>query len=158
MGIDSRITILGHVQRGGTPSAFDRYLGTVSGVAAVKELLKDDDNKEPNIIVMRNNRIKAVSLRESVAKTHAIADAIKAGDFQHAMQLRGSGWEIMNSILETLSLPNAPKGKQSKKQKTLAVITCGWPAPGMNNAIRTAVRLGLAMVTRCSAYNKAPRG
>jgi len=143
MGIECRITILGHVQRGGTPSAFDRYLGTVSGVAAVNELLKPDSD-EPKIIVMRNNRIKAVSLRESVAKTHAIADAIKAGNFQQAMQLRGSGWEIMNSVLRTLSLPNAPRGKAPEKQKTLALITCGWPAPGMNNALRTAVRLGLA--------------
>ena len=143
MGVECRITILGHVQRGGTPSAFDRYLGTVSGVAAVKELLKPNSS-EPQIIAMRNNRIKSVSLRESVAKTHAIADAIKAGNFQEAMQLRGTGWEIMNSILETLSLPSAPLKKTPAKQKTLAVITCGWPAPGMNNAIRTAVRLGLA--------------
>jgi 6-phosphofructokinase 1 len=143
MGVDCRITILGHVQRGGTPSAFDRYLGTVSGVAAVKELLKQDSDAESKIIVTRNNRIKSVSLRESVAKTHAIADAIKAGDFQQAMQLRGRGWEIMNSILETLSLPSAPREKTSSKQKTLALITCGWPAPGMNNALRTAVRLGL---------------
>ena len=142
MGIDSRITILGHVQRGGTPSAFDRYLGTVSGVAAVKELLSQNDGEEAKIIVIRNNRIKAVSLQESVARTHAIADAIKACDFQQAMQLRGRGWEIMNSILETLSMPTAPCS--NCKQKTLAVITCGWPAPGMNNAIRTAVRLGLA--------------
>jgi 6-phosphofructokinase 1 len=145
MGVDCRITILGHVQRGGTPSAFDRYLGTVSGVEAVKELLKEDSDKESQIIVIRNNHIKAVSLRESVAKTHAIADAINAGDFQKAMQLRGRGWEIMNSVLETLSLPSAPCGKTTcKKQKTLALITCGWPAPGMNNALRTAVRLGLA--------------
>ena len=142
MGTECRITILGHVQRGGTPSAFDRYLGTVSGVAAVKELLKPESDGDAKIIVIRNNRIKAVSLQESVAKTHAIADAIKEGNFQQAMQLRGSGWEIMNSILETLSLPKAPVSK--KKQKTLAIITCGWPAPGMNNAVRTAVRLGLA--------------
>lgn len=144
MGVDCRITILGHVQRGGTPSAFDRYLGTVSGVAAVKELLNPDSNEEPKVIVTHNNRIKAVSLRESVAKTHAIADAIKSGNFQGAMQLRGRGWEIMNSILETLSMPNAPRKEITGKQKTLAVITCGWPSPGMNNAIRTAVRLGLA--------------
>ena len=157
MGIESRITILGHVQRGGTPSAFDRYLGTVSGVAAVKELLKTDCS-ESKIIVMRNNRIKAVSLRESVAVTHAIADAIKAGDFQEAMRLRGSGWEIMNSILETLSLPSAPGKTQSPKQKTLAVITCGWPAPGMNNAIRTAVRLGLAHGYRMLGVKQGAEG
>ncbi len=144
MGMESRITILGHVQRGGAPSAFDRYLGTVSGVEAVKELLSRDGCRDSKIIVMRNNRIRAVSLRESIAKTHAVADAIRAGEFQQAMQLRGSGWEIMNSIMTTLSLPGAPGKAPPKKQKTLALITCGWPAPGMNNALRTAVRLGLA--------------
>jgi 6-phosphofructokinase 1 len=144
MGIDSRITILGHVQRGGTPSAFDRYLGTASGVSAVNELLKEDGIKESQIVVIRNNRITTVPLRESVAKTHAIADAIKAGKFEEAMRLRGRGWEIVNSIMETLSLPNAPSKGKNSKQKTLAIITCGWPAPGMNNAVRTAVRLGLA--------------
>jgi len=158
MGVDCRVTILGHVQRGGTPSAFDRYLGTVSGVAAVKELLKQDSSNESKIIVMRNNRIEAVSLRDSVAKTHAIADAIKAGDFQQAMQLRGRGWEIMNSILETLSLPNAPQDKLSGKQKTLALITCGWPAPGMNNALRTAVRLGLAHGYRMLGIRQGAEG
>lgn len=155
MGTECRITILGHVQRGGTPSAFDRYLGTASGVAAVKELLSGSDG-DAKIIVIRNNRIKAVSLQESVAKTHAIADAIKAGNFQQAMQLRGSGWEIMNSILETLSLPTAPVSE--KKQKTLAVITCGWPAPGMNNAVRTAVRIGLANGYRMLGIGQGAEG
>ena len=40
LGEDARVTILGHVQRGGSPSAFDRYLGTVLGYAAVHRLLE----------------------------------------------------------------------------------------------------------------------
>jgi 6-phosphofructokinase 1 len=38
-GFDTRVTILGHVQRGGSPSAFDRLLATRLGVAAVEKLL-----------------------------------------------------------------------------------------------------------------------
>jgi 6-phosphofructokinase len=38
-GLEARVTVLGHVQRGGAPSAFDRYQGTVLGHAAVEELL-----------------------------------------------------------------------------------------------------------------------
>jgi Phosphofructokinase len=34
-GIETRVTILGHVQRGGTPTAFDRVLGTQLGIAAI---------------------------------------------------------------------------------------------------------------------------
>ena len=41
LGEDARVTILGHVQRGGSPSAFDRYLSTLLGHAAVERLLAD---------------------------------------------------------------------------------------------------------------------
>ena len=40
LGEDVRVTILGHVQRGGSPSAFDRNLGTLMGYAAVKTMLQ----------------------------------------------------------------------------------------------------------------------
>ena len=36
LGIETRVTVLGHVQRGGTPTAFDRILGTRFGAAAVE--------------------------------------------------------------------------------------------------------------------------
>ncbi|MDX1617099.1 MAG: 6-phosphofructokinase, partial [Candidatus Promineifilaceae bacterium] len=39
LGEEARVTILGHVQRGGTPSAFDRNMSTMLGWAAVEELL-----------------------------------------------------------------------------------------------------------------------
>jgi 6-phosphofructokinase len=39
-GYETRVTILGHVQRGGTPTAFDRYLGTRLGISAV-EMVRD---------------------------------------------------------------------------------------------------------------------
>ena len=38
-GEDARVTILGHVQRGGTPSAYDRWMSTLLGYAAVQEIL-----------------------------------------------------------------------------------------------------------------------
>jgi len=43
--IDSRVTILGHVQRGGKPTAFDRVLASQLGAAAVKALLDGDSDK-----------------------------------------------------------------------------------------------------------------
>ncbi|NHB83749.1 hypothetical protein G7085_00910 [Tessaracoccus sp. HDW20] len=39
-GEEARITILGHVQRGGTPSAYDRWMATVCGVEAVRQVLQ----------------------------------------------------------------------------------------------------------------------
>ncbi|MGQ9786050.1 MAG: 6-phosphofructokinase, partial [Anaerolineae bacterium] len=47
LGQDTRVTVLGHVQRGGVPSAFDRNLGTWLGYAAVKELMNATPDKEP---------------------------------------------------------------------------------------------------------------
>ncbi|MBM4249930.1 MAG: 6-phosphofructokinase [Euryarchaeota archaeon] len=43
-GLDYRVTILGHIQRGGSPTAFDRILGTRSGVAAVEALRRGKKN------------------------------------------------------------------------------------------------------------------
>ena len=44
-GLDYRVTILGHIQRGGAPTAFDRILGTRSGVKAVEALLGGHKNE-----------------------------------------------------------------------------------------------------------------
>lgn len=45
VGFHTRVTILGHIQRGGRPSAFDRLLGTRLGVAAVEALIAGETNK-----------------------------------------------------------------------------------------------------------------
>lgn len=42
LGEDTRVTILGHVQRGGSPSAFDRNLSTLCGHEAVKAIASGD--------------------------------------------------------------------------------------------------------------------
>jgi 6-phosphofructokinase 1 len=47
LGEDARITILRHVQRGGSPSAFDRYLDTLLGHAAVERLLVEPGDEQP---------------------------------------------------------------------------------------------------------------
>ena len=43
-GYDTRVTVLGHIQRGGSPSAFDRILATRLGAAAVEHLLAGESN------------------------------------------------------------------------------------------------------------------
>jgi 6-phosphofructokinase 1 len=47
---DTRVTVLGHIQRGGSPSAFDRILGTRLGVAAVEALLNGEQGKMVGIL------------------------------------------------------------------------------------------------------------
>ena len=138
-----RVTALGHVQRGGTPSAFDRNLGTLMGNAAVETILSGSAEREPILIGLRNNRIVHLPLMQCVEQTHAVADAIAARDYERAMDLRGSSFKRAFHTLQTLlrSLPHELKPGQ--KRLRIAVMNSGAPAPGMNTAIRAAVRIGL---------------
>lgn len=139
---DCRITILGHVQRGGAPSAYDRYMSTAYGYVAVQELLREDQADESKIIVSRNNRVVAVPLVETVAKTKAIAAAVGAGEFAAAENMRGIGWsqacELVN--LNAQVRPGTPSGPGSP---CIGIMTAGWPAPGMNSALRTIIRTAM---------------
>lgn len=62
-GIEARATILGHVQRGGTPSVQDRYIASLMGVKAI-ELIK---NKELNRVVsLKNDKIVGIEINEAL--------------------------------------------------------------------------------------------
>jgi 6-phosphofructokinase 1 len=143
LGVDTRITILGHVQRGGSPSAYDRILSTLMGYAAVDELLAAGPESVPQLIGTRGHRISRAPLMECVQKTLAVNEAIKAHDYETAMSLRGPGFKRSFERLQTLmqALPHPPASKQ--KRLRLAVLNAGGVAPGMNTAVRAAVRLGL---------------
>ena len=138
-----RTTVLGHVQRGGAPSVFDRNLGTMMGYEAVETVLKAKPEDEPQMIALRGNRITTAPLMKCVEQTRAVATAIDDHDYERAMNLRGDSFKETYRTLRTLlrSLPHmiAP----GQKRLRLAVMNCGAPAPGMNTAVRAAVRLGL---------------
>jgi phosphofructokinase-like protein len=63
-GYESRMTILGHVQRGGTPLAYDRVLGTRFGVAAIDAA---SDGDFGTMVALRGTRIERVPLDEALA-------------------------------------------------------------------------------------------
>jgi 6-phosphofructokinase 1 len=62
---DLRVTILGHVQRGGTPTAFDRLLATRLGVAAMEALVRGDHGV---LIGLLDNRPGMTPLKDVVGK------------------------------------------------------------------------------------------
>ncbi|NWF69874.1 MAG: 6-phosphofructokinase [Chloroflexi bacterium] len=138
-----RVTVLGHVQRGGKPSAFDRNLGTLMGHAAVEAVLAAKPETEPQLVCLRGNRIVYAPLTKCVEQTHAVAAAIEAHDYERAMDLRGGSFKEAFRTLRTLlrSLPHEPTPGQ--KRMRFAVLNSGAPAPGMNTAVRAAVRIGL---------------
>jgi phosphofructokinase-like protein len=63
-GIETRVTILGHVQRGGKPSALDRVISTWFGVAAVDAV---HDGAFGQMVSLRNGRVERISLADAVA-------------------------------------------------------------------------------------------
>jgi 6-phosphofructokinase 1 len=64
-GMEARVTILGHIQRGGTPTPFDRVLATRFGVAAVDLVARGDFGK---MVALQGTRIVAVPLADAVVK------------------------------------------------------------------------------------------
>mgnify|MGYP001600047862 CR=1 FL=1 len=61
-GYETRVSVLGHIQRGGTPTAFDRILGTRFGVKAV-ELVKN--KKFGKMVALSGNKIIDVTIEEA---------------------------------------------------------------------------------------------
>ena len=156
---DARVTILGHVQRGGSPSAFDRNLSSLLGMAAVEAILSGNVSGEATLIGLKGNKITRTPLQLCLQKTNEIAAAIKACDFQTALMLRGKGFQESFQTIRTLvrAMPHKPSPRQ--KQRRIAVINGGAPAPGMNTAVRAAVRLGFRQrPRRCWALITALKG
>ena len=67
--VDTRVTVLGHVQRGGTPTAYDRVLATRFGVAAVDAIKNQDYGK---MVALRGNKIVPVLLEEAVQELKTV--------------------------------------------------------------------------------------
>jgi phosphofructokinase-like protein len=68
-GYDARATILGHVQRGGTPTAFDRVLATRFGVAAIDAAMDGDFGK---MVALRGQDIVRVPLADALAESKLV--------------------------------------------------------------------------------------
>ena len=63
-GIESRATILGHIQRGGSPSAFDRIIASQMGAKSVELLM---DGKSSRVVGIKNNSIIDMDIHEALA-------------------------------------------------------------------------------------------
>ena len=78
-GFETRITILGHIQRGGTPTAQDRILATMFGAKAVEVLLTGESSKLIGII---GNKIRVFDIEEGLAMKKDIdLEQLKLAEF-----------------------------------------------------------------------------
>ncbi len=69
-GIETRVTVLGHLQRGGSPTAFDRLLATRYGAAAARLACTGQFGV---MVSARNGEIKAVPIKDAIAKTRTVS-------------------------------------------------------------------------------------
>uniref|UniRef100_A0A671N215 6-phosphofructokinase n=1 Tax=Sinocyclocheilus anshuiensis TaxID=1608454 RepID=A0A671N215_9TELE len=127
LGFDTRVTILGHVQRGGTPSAFDRILASRMGVEAVLALLETTANTPACVVSLCGNQSVQLPLMECVQMTQQVQKAMDEKRFEEAVRLRGRC--ICYILFSNFNV---------------AVLNVGAPAAGMNAAVRSAVRVGIS--------------
>ncbi|KAM4738142.1 phosphofructokinase, muscle a isoform 2-T2 [Anableps anableps] len=140
LGFDTRTTILGHVQRGGTPSAFDRILGSRMGVEAVMALLEATPDTPACVVSLSGNQAVRLPLMECVQLTKDVTAAMASGRFDDALKLRGKSFENNWNTYKLLAHINPP---DVKSNINVALMNIGAPCAGMNAAVRAAVRMGI---------------
>ncbi len=113
---------MGHYQRGGSPSAFDRNLGTLLGHAAVHQLQEAKPEDPPQLIGMRGNRVESSHLMECVDLTRQIAAYADENKYEKVLELRGPGFQ---STYQDPS-DNAPVRTQTQERRWKKPQDCGY--------------------------------
>ncbi|XP_044140463.1 ATP-dependent 6-phosphofructokinase, muscle type isoform X1 [Bufo gargarizans] len=155
LGYDTRVTVLGHVQRGGTPSAFDRILGSRMGVEAVMALLEGTPDTPACVVSLSGNQAIRLPLMECVQVTKEVTQAMNEKRFNEALKLRGRSFENTWNVYRTLAHIRPP---DTKSGYNLAVLNVGAPAAGMNAAVRATVRIGIIQGHRMFAVHDGFEG
>lgn len=143
---DTRITVLGHVQRGGNPSAFDRVLvqysvflhyiftnvfvlslnqGCRMGAEAVMALMEADENTIPCVVSLDGNQAVRVPLMECVERTQAVAKAMANKSWDLAVQLRGRSFARNLETYKMLTRLKPPPNVVGADGKPVVSWRCG---------------------------------
>lgn len=136
LGHDTRVTCLGHVQRGGSPSAADRIQGTRVGAEAALAILKADDSTPSRIVGVRYSKTIQLGLTAAVNVTKSLGKHLADRNFDEAMRLRGSNFQEMFNIFRALR----HNIRVPKTGHRICLVHSGSPAAGMNAVTRTIVR------------------
>ncbi len=138
---DTRVTVLGHVQRGGAPSAFDRVLGCRMGAEAVMALIDATADSDPVVVSLAGNTAVRVPLMTCVVQTQEVAKAMSEKRWEAAVKMRGKGFmrNLETYKMLTKHYPKAPPTGEGTGHN-LAFLHIGAPCCGMNAAVRSFVR------------------
>lgn len=72
-GFETKVTILGHIQRGGTPTAYDRNIASRMGAMAVDLLLRGENNK---IVCLKNGQLVAVDINKAFEQKRTLDTSV----------------------------------------------------------------------------------
>ncbi|CEG79512.1 Putative 6-phosphofructokinase [Rhizopus microsporus] len=129
LGLDTRVTTLGHTQRGGSPAAYDRILATIQSVAAVDAVLSATPETPSPIIGMSNNEVTTGDLMKAVELTHEVAQAIGEKNFARAMELRDPQFiEELEAYTATTILDDDSMLLPPHRRLRIGIIHVGAPA------------------------------
>uniref|UniRef100_A0A674B6D6 ATP-dependent 6-phosphofructokinase n=1 Tax=Salmo trutta TaxID=8032 RepID=A0A674B6D6_SALTR len=148
LGFDTRVTILGHVQRGGTPSAFDRILASRMGVEAVLALLEASASTPACVVSLCGNQAVRLPLMECVQMVHL--HCYVSLTFCRSFENNLNTYKLLSYRKADSELPNS--------SFNVAVLNVGAPAAGMNAAVRSAVRVGITEGHKMFAVNDGFEG
>ena len=145
LGLDTRNTILGHVQRGGTAVAFDRRLATLQGVEAVKAVLEMTPDTPSPMIGILKHKIVRIPLVDAVKQTKAVAEAISNKDFDKAMSLRDNSFYDDYRYFRDISIyDDGSKQLSEDKRLNIAIVHVGAASAGLNAATRAVALYSLS--------------
>ncbi|GMG31957.1 unnamed protein product [Aspergillus oryzae] len=109
LDLDTRVTVLGHTQRGGAACAYDRTLSTLQGVEAVRAVLDMTPESPSPVITVRENKLLRTPLMDAVKATKEVADLIHERKFDEAMHLRDSEFKEYHFAYKNTATPDHPK-------------------------------------------------
>jgi 6-phosphofructokinase 1 len=72
VGFEIRVTILGHIQRGGSPTAFDRLLATRMGVKSVQALIAGETGK---MVALNGRKMDLIPIEEAISQIRPISES-----------------------------------------------------------------------------------
>ncbi|EQB61559.1 6-phosphofructokinase (phosphofructo-1-kinase isoenzyme a) [Vairimorpha apis BRL 01] len=168
--IDVRLLKLGHVQRGGPTSAFDRILGTLSGIKAFEELFTD---LVPRVVLFKDGDLDLYELEHIIEMNDSLKKYQQEKQYNKIIQLRGNLFKTLHRIYNTIISNKKDnralfmedinlkllvqdnihlKNKYDKLNQKIpsasvriGIIQCGKRASGMNNSLNSIIQYCYSM-------------
>ena len=166
--LEARITVLGHLQRGGSPSAYDRILATLQGIEAMQVILGAANhplstrkslcasqlgetspiksqssymNSCSVLVGVRENKICRLDLTECVNRTRSVGEAYAARDFEKVFQLRDPDFKaIYRHYHNYITKSTLLHLNPASTSRRVAIFCVGAPSGGMNACVAAITR------------------